>query len=146
MKYIYLLMTHPAVFQLLICVSSPDANSKKMCMWMHVCEEKIGMASKTCRGGSGGGGGNRGQGPRNSESGPPCCPPDRESALIIQWQISCNGFVLNGNAEIKCLSSLLPNQNRWNCKHRFVWMRDLSFFQGCMCPLTKKPAPTWPTY
>ena len=63
------------------------------------------------------GGPNRGQCPHNSESGPPCGPPDRESASIIQWQISCNDFVLKGKAEIKCLSSLLPNQNCWNCKH-----------------------------
>ena len=77
-----------------------------------------------------------------SESGPPCGPPDRESASIIQWQISCIDFVLKGKAEIKCLSNLLPNQNCWNCKHCFVWMRDLSFFPGCMCPLTKKLAPT----
>ena len=76
----------------------------------------------------------------------PLWPPDRESALIIHWQISCNDFVLKGKAGIKCLSSLLPNQNCWNCQHCFVWMRDLSFFPGCMCPLTKKPAPTWPPY
>ena len=78
--------------------------------------------------------GNRGQCPRNSESGPPCGPPNRESASIIQWQIWCNDFVLKGKAEIKCLNSLLPNQNCWNCKYCFkshlslVWMRDLSFF------------------
>ena len=84
---------------------------------------------------------------RNSESGPPCGPTDRESASIIQWQISCNDFVLKGKVKIKCLSSLLPNQNCWNSKNCFkshlslVWMRDLSFFPGCICPLTKKAGP-----
>ena len=39
------------------------------------------------------GGGNKGKYLRNSESGPPCGPPNRESALVIQWQISCNDFV-----------------------------------------------------
>ena len=103
-----------------------------------------GPYSPVTRGGSGGG--NRGQYPHDFESGTPCGPTDRESALIIQWQISCNDFVLKGKAEIKCLSSLLPKINCWNCKHCFVWMSDLSFFLGCMCPLTKKTAPTWPPY
>ena len=82
-----------------------------------------------------GGGANSGQCPRNSESGPPCGPPDRESASIIQWQISCNDFVLKGKAEIKCLSSTLSE-----------WGIFLFFFPGCMCPLTKNQAPTWPPY
>ena len=38
--------------------------------------------TQVARGSSGGA--NRGQCPRNSESGPPCGPPDRESALITQ--------------------------------------------------------------
>ena len=72
----------------------------------------------------------------------PLWPPDRESALITQWQISCNDFVLKGATEIKCLSSLLPNQNCWNCKHCFVWMRDLFFFPGC----NKTAGPDLPPY
>ena len=113
-------------------------------IWVHV--SVFSPANQRTHPGAVLGGANRGQCPRDSESGPPCGPPNRESALIIQWQISCNDFVLKGKAEIKCLSSLLPNQNCWNCKHCFVWMRDLSFFLGCMCLLTKKPAPTWPPY
>ena len=50
-----------------------------------------------------------------SQSGPPCGLPDKESASIVQWQISCNDFILKGKSEIKCLSSLLP-QNCWNCR------------------------------
>ena len=71
-------------------------------------------------------------------------PPERESASIIQWQISCTDFVLKGKVEIKCISSLLPNQNCWNCKHclkshlSLVWMRDLSFFHGLYVPPNKK--------
>ena len=92
------------------------------------------------------GGGNRGQCPHNSESGPPCGPltgslhqlyNDRFLAMFLFWR---------ERQKLKCLSSLLPNQNCWNCKHRFVWMRDLSFLPDCMCPLTKKPASTWPPY
>ena len=75
------------------------------------------------RGGSGGGG-NRGQCHRNSRSGPHCGPPDRETASVIQ-----------------CLSKLVPNQKCWNCKHCFVWMRDLSIFSGLYVPLNKKAGP-----
>ena len=93
------------------------------------------------------GGDNRGQCPCYSESGPPVAP-DMMSASIIQWQIFCNDFALKGKVEINCLSSLLPNQNCWNCKYCFkshlslVWMRDLSFFSwGVLAPPAQKSRP-----
>ena len=102
--------------------------------WIHM---------KRCRGSSGG-----------VQQGPvppwlwvwtPLWPPDRESASVINWQISYNDFVLKE----KCLSSLLPNQNCWNCKYCFkshlslVWMRDLSFFSWNVFapPQKKRPQP-----
>ena len=35
----------------------------------------------------------------------------------------------------------LPNQNCWNCKYCFVWMRDLSFFSRLYVPPNKKAGP-----
>ena len=96
-------------------------------------------------------GGNRGQCPRNSESGPPVAPPDRDSASILQWQIFCTDFVLKGKVEIKCVSSLLSNKNCWNCKHlKFeVWFilclnEGFVFFPGLYVPPTKEPAQPGP--
>ena len=104
------------------------------------------------RGGSEGGGAGA-RAPVTLSPDPPLASPDRESASIIQWQIFCNDFELKGKTEIKCISSLPPNQNCWNFKHCFkFFIYPLSewaiylFFLVCMCPPTKKPAPTWPPY
>ena len=52
-------------------------------------------------------------------------PPVASPTGSWQWQISCNDCVLKRKAEIKCLSSLLPNQNCWNCKHCFIpWLNE----------------------
>ena len=67
---------------------------------------------------------------------PPVAPLNEESASIIKWQIFFSDFVLKRMEEIKCLI-------KFTTQFKILNWGICLFFPGCMCPPTKKPAPTW---